>query len=93
MRHRTYLYTDGALIHTLNNRKMILLLPIRGTRNQLTGARINATDLRAGAAMVVAGLMASGVTDIGGVDYILRGYENIDKKLASLGAQIERLEG
>ena len=60
--------------------------------DQLTGARINATDLRAGAAMVVAGLMSSGVTDIGGVDYILRGYQDIDKKLNSLGAQIERLE-
>ena len=57
--------------------------------DQLVGARVNATDLRAGAAMVVAGLMASGVTDIGGVDYILRGYEKIDQKLNSLGAQIE----
>ena len=59
---------------------------------QLTGARINATDLRAGAAMVVAALMASGVSDIGGVDYILRGYQDIDKKLNSIGAQIERIE-
>ena len=59
---------------------------------QLTGARINATDLRAGAAMVVAALMANGVSDIGGVDYILRGYQDIDKKLNSLGAQIEHLE-
>ena len=45
-----------------------------------------------GAAMVVAGLMASGVTDIGGVDYILRGYEKIDQKLNSLGAQIELID-
>ena len=60
--------------------------------DQLGGARVNATDLRAGAAMVVAGLMASGVTDIGGVDYILRGYEKIDQKLNSLGAQIELID-
>lgn len=60
--------------------------------DQLVGARINATDLRAGAAMVVAGLIANGVTDIGGVDYILRGYENMDKKLISLGARIEQVE-
>ncbi len=60
--------------------------------DQLVGARINATDLRAGAAMVVAGLMSSGVTDIGGVDYIQRGYENMDEKLISLGARIELVE-
>jgi len=59
---------------------------------RLKGAPVKATDLRAGAAMVVAGLMASGVTDISGVDYILRGYQDIDKKLNSIGAQIERLE-
>ncbi len=60
--------------------------------DQLVGARISATDLRAGAAMVVAGLMASGVTDISGVDYIQRGYENMDKKLISLGARIELVD-
>lgn len=60
--------------------------------DQLVGARINATDLRAGAAMVVAGLMSSGVTDIGGVDYIQRGYENMDQKLIALGARIELIE-
>jgi hypothetical protein len=60
--------------------------------NRLVGARVNATDLRAGAAMVIAGLMAEGVTEIGGVGYILRGYENIDKKLMQLGARIERIQ-
>jgi UDP-N-acetylglucosamine 1-carboxyvinyltransferase len=60
--------------------------------DQLVGARINATDLRAGAAMVVAGLTANGVTDIGGVDYIQRGYENMDQKLIALGARIEQIE-
>ena len=60
--------------------------------DHLVGARVNATDLRAGAAMIVAGLMAQGVTEIGGVGYILRGYENIDKKLVNLGAHIERIQ-
>lgn len=60
---------------------------------KLVGARINATDLRAGAAMVVAALMAEGVSDIGGVDYILRGYDGIDKKLMKLGANIEMING
>ena len=59
--------------------------------DHLVGARVNATDLRAGAAMIVAGLMAEGMTEIGGVEYILRGYEGIDKKLVRLGAHIERV--
>ena len=60
--------------------------------DHLVGARVNATDLRAGAAMIVAGLMAEGVTEIGGIDYILRGYEKIDEKLMRLGAHIERIQ-
>ena len=60
--------------------------------DHLVGARVNATDLRAGAAMVIAGLMAEGVTDIGGIGYILRGHENSDKKLMGLGARIERIQ-
>lgn len=59
--------------------------------DRLVGARVNATDLRAGASMVIAGLMAEGVTEIGGVGYILRGYERIDEKLVRLGAHIERI--
>lgn len=59
--------------------------------DHLVGARVNATDLRAGAAMVIAGLMASGTTEIGGVGYILRGYERIDEKLRKLGAEIEHI--
>ncbi|MCQ2437650.1 MAG: UDP-N-acetylglucosamine 1-carboxyvinyltransferase [Clostridia bacterium] len=59
---------------------------------KLYGARVSATDLRAGAAMVIAALMADGTTDIDGIGYILRGYENFDGKLRSLGAMIERIE-
>ncbi len=57
----------------------------------LTGAPIKATDLRAGAAMVLAGLAAKGKTEVYNIKYIDRGYERIEKKLQSLGADIERV--
>ena len=56
---------------------------------RLTGARVNATDLRAGAALVIAALMADGVTEISGIAHLMRGYERIDEKLRGLGADIE----
>ena len=59
--------------------------------DHLTGARVNATDLRAGASLVIAALMAEGVTEISGVEYIMRGYERFGDKLRSLGAHIEHL--
>ncbi len=59
-----------------------------GTR--LTGSPVSSTDLRAGAAMVIAGLMADGVTEVYNLKYIDRGYENFEKKLRGLGAQITR---
>ena len=59
----------------------------------LYGAPITATDLRAGAALVIAGLMAKGVTEIYEPHYIDRGYENIEAKLRSLGAVISREKG
>lgn len=55
----------------------------------LTGARVSAPDLRAGAALVVAGLAADGITTVDDIVYIQRGYENFEGKLRSLGAQIE----
>ena len=58
---------------------------------KLTGAAVCASDLRAGAALVVAGLMAEGVTEITNVEYIDRGYENMTDKLCSLGADIRRV--
>ena len=57
---------------------------------RLSGAKVKATDLRAGAAMVIAGLMADGITEISNVHYIDRGYEIIEEKLLSLGAKIKR---
>ena len=56
----------------------------------LTGAPVYATDLRAGAALVIAGLAAHGVTEIFNLKYIDRGYENFESKLKGLGAQISR---
>ncbi|MCO8288650.1 UDP-N-acetylglucosamine 1-carboxyvinyltransferase [Tetragenococcus halophilus] len=60
--------------------------------NQLHGAEVEASDLRAGACLVIAGLMAEGITTIGGVEYILRGYDHIIEKLTKLGADIEMVE-
>lgn len=57
---------------------------------RLTGARVKATDLRAGAALVLAGLTAEGVTEVDQVYHIDRGYENFVEKLAGLGASISR---
>lgn len=76
----------GATISTLNNH-IIYEGP-----NQLTGSSVKATDLRAGAALVIAGLMASGRTEITNVEYILRGYSDIISKLTQLGADIQLVE-
>ena len=58
---------------------------------KFTGARVNAPDLRAGAALVIAGLAAEGITIVDDIYYIERGYENLDEKLRKLGAQIEKV--
>ena len=58
---------------------------------QLTGASVRATDLRAGAALVIAGLMASGTTVVENIFHIDRGYEYFDDKLKGLGANIRRV--
>ena len=57
--------------------------------NKLTGARVSAPDLRAGAALVIAGLAAEGYTVVEDIVYIQRGYEDFEKKLRGLGAEIE----
>jgi UDP-N-acetylglucosamine 1-carboxyvinyltransferase len=58
----------------------------------LSGAEVSATDLRAGAALVVAGLAAKGDTTISNIKHIDRGYEDIENKLRSLGADIRRVD-
>lgn len=57
----------------------------------LTGAQVNAIDLRAGAAVVIAGLAAEGTTEVDNIKYIDRGYEDFVEKLQSLGADIQRI--
>ena len=59
---------------------------------KLTGCDVRATDMRAGAAMILAGLVAEGTTRIGDLHHIDRGYENIVAKLKNLGADIERVD-
>ncbi|HIU02696.1 MAG TPA: UDP-N-acetylglucosamine 1-carboxyvinyltransferase [Candidatus Onthocola gallistercoris] len=59
---------------------------------QYKGAHVSAPDLRAGAALVIAGLAADGYTTIDGIEYIQRGYENFDGKIRSLGGCIELVE-
>lgn len=58
---------------------------------ELSGAKVMASDIRGGAALVVAGLVAKGKTEISRIYHIDRGYEEIDRKLESLGARIKRV--
>lgn len=67
------------------------IILIRGG-NQLSGAEVEASDLRAGACLVTAGLMAEGTTTVTGVENILRGYSNIVDKLVAIGADIKMEE-
>ncbi len=60
--------------------------------DKYTGAEVAAPDLRAGAALVIAGLTAEGFTTVEDIRYIERGYEDFDKKLRELGAQIEKID-
>src|SRR5699024_327263 len=59
---------------------------------QLEGARVKASDLRAGASLVIAGLMAKSITEVTGLEQIEHGYENITEKLTNLGAHVWREE-
>ena len=75
----------GAVIKVEGNTAIV-----DGVR-KLTGAEISVPDLRAGAALVIAGLAADGYTVIDDIQYIERGYENFDEKLRQLGGQIKRV--
>ena len=59
---------------------------------KLQGAEVEAHDLRAGAALVIAGLSAEGVTTVRNIHFIERGYENLVEKLTALGADIRRVD-
>ncbi|MCC5909644.1 MAG: UDP-N-acetylglucosamine 1-carboxyvinyltransferase [Clostridiaceae bacterium] len=61
-------------------------------RRGLQGAPVKATDLRAGAALILAGLVSEGITEVTNIEHIDRGYVDIEKKLVGLGAKIRRVE-
>ena len=76
----------GAHIEILNSHQALIIGP-----TPLKGRIVASNDIRAGAAMVLAGLCAEGVTTITDVRYIERGYDRLDEKLSSLGAKIDRV--
>ena len=59
---------------------------------KLTGSKVKAPDLRAGAALIITALAAEGSTEIGDIYHIERGYSNIEQKLKALGADIQKVE-
>ena len=59
---------------------------------QLNGAPVYSSDLRAGAALIIAGISANGITEIYNLNHIDRGYENIEEKFNNLGAKIQRIQ-
>ncbi|MDO4493941.1 MAG: UDP-N-acetylglucosamine 1-carboxyvinyltransferase [Clostridia bacterium] len=78
----------GASISVKENR----FCKIKGVK-QLRGADLRASDLRAGASLIIAALMGQGVSNVHHIDYIDRGYEFLDAKLTALGADIRRMKG
>lgn len=85
LRHVAELQRMGANIRIKGNHALIQGVPLLG------GAPVMATDLRASAALVLAGLAAQGKTIVGGLHHLDRGYENLEGKLVKLGAKIQRI--
>jgi UDP-N-acetylglucosamine 1-carboxyvinyltransferase len=83
--HVPELLRMGANIETRNNTAIVQGVEV------LSGASVMATDLRASASLVIAGLVAEGETIVRRVYHLDRGYERIEKKLAAVGADIERI--
>jgi UDP-N-acetylglucosamine 1-carboxyvinyltransferase len=73
--------------YTISGRTVVMDGP-----TDFNGAEVAATDLRAAAALVIAGLVAKGYTQVRNLQYLDRGYHDFHKKLASLGAQIKRVD-
>jgi len=88
---------DSRFKHVDELKKMGASIKVEGRTaiidgvDRLTGAVVKATDLRAGAAMVIAGLIAEGTTEVTDIEHIDRGYPNIESKFRSLGADIRRV--
>ena len=87
MMHAAELRRMGADIRVIGNTAIV-----KGIK-MLTGARVMATDLRASASLILAGLTAYGTTEVSRIYHIDRGYESIEEKLKGLGAKIERRKG
>ena len=85
LQHVAELQRMGAAIRLQGNTAFI-----EGV-SQLSGAPVQGTDLRASAAMVLAGLAADGITTVGGLEYLDRGYANLEAKLSSVGACLQRV--
>ena len=86
LRHIPHLNSMGANIKVFDNQALIL------GKTPLHGKKVKATDLRAGASMLVAGLIADGRTEIYNIEHLLRGYERIVDKLSQVGVQIKLIE-
>jgi UDP-N-acetylglucosamine 1-carboxyvinyltransferase len=88
---------ENRFMHVEEFRRMNANIKIEGRSAiveggaKLTGSKVTATDLRAGAALVLAGLVAEGETEVSGLHHIDRGYVNFTEKLRQLGADVERL--
>jgi UDP-N-acetylglucosamine 1-carboxyvinyltransferase len=88
---------ENRFMHVEEFRRMSANIKIEGRSAiveggaKLTGSKVTATDLRAGAALILAGLIAEGETEVGGLHHIDRGYVNLTEKLKALGAQVERV--
>jgi UDP-N-acetylglucosamine 1-carboxyvinyltransferase len=89
---------ENRFIHVSELKRMGADIRIQGNTaiiqgmGDLSGAPVMATDLRASASLILAGLAASGVTEVSRVYHLDRGYERLDRKLAKLGADIKREE-
>ncbi len=86
-KHVPELLRLGANINIFENRAVI-----KGVK-KLRGAKVMSTDLRASASLVIAGLAAEGTTEVLRVYHLDRGYQRIEEKLKTLGADIQRIEG
>jgi UDP-N-acetylglucosamine 1-carboxyvinyltransferase len=88
---------ENRFMHALEMNRMGADISIEGSRavvrgrRQLTGASVLASDLRASASLILAGLVAAGDTFVDRVYHLDRGYHRIEEKLAGLGARIERI--
>ncbi|MFN9959811.1 MAG: UDP-N-acetylglucosamine 1-carboxyvinyltransferase, partial [bacterium] len=87
LQHVAELQRMGASIRLQGNTACIEGVP------QLSGAPVHGTDLRASAAMVLAGLAAQGTTTVRGLEYLDRGYSRLEQKLNGVGASIRRVCG